>query len=507
MGKPFHMKRLFVSVMSLAGAWCTAGHAQEEDIFRLGMIAMPPAQGNPFFTTGTTPHMFYTAIFDTLTLVNEKGEVVPQIATSWQQVDDFTWTMDVRTDAAFSNGEPINASTVVTMVEAFERDDFRTFRVPDEFYFIAGARALDEDTVEITTSSPQALLPRYMSFFYLVPPRHLEENGAQALVSDPIGSGPFVVENWLAERILFRANETSWRPPRVDRLETLVLPQATSRLQALISGRIDVAVNLGPDDEPLLAANGLRLQPRNPVRISVVALNTQTEGTPFKDVRVRRAMNYAVDRAAIAENLLGGYVKPASQPTPANAIGYDPSLEPYPYDPDKARALLAEAGYADGFSTVFETVTGSSSATDAVMQQVAADLAQVGVAVEVRPILYSQQVARMTQGGWDGHMFSVDFATGPTMDGLRPIRLHSCTWNAPWYCDPVSEALYQKARAAPDLASRIALSRQVIKRYRDEATTILLFPLLGMDGLGPRVKTWAPANDRPMYHLAELEDD
>ena len=113
MGKPFHMKRLFVSVMSLAGAWCTAGHAQEEDIFRLGMIAMPPAQGNPFFTTGTTPHMFYTAIFDTLTLVNEKGEVVPQIATSWQQVDDFTWTMDVRTDAAFSNGEPINASTVV----------------------------------------------------------------------------------------------------------------------------------------------------------------------------------------------------------------------------------------------------------------------------------------------------------------------------------------------------------------------------------------------------------
>ena len=115
-----------------------------------------------------------------------------------------------------------------------------------------------------------------------------------------------------------------------------------------------MAVNLGPDDEPLLAANGLRLQPRNPVRISVVALDTQTEGTPFKDVRVRRAMNYAVDRAAIAENLLGGYVKPVSQPTPANAIGYDPSLEPYPYDPDKARALLAEAGYADGFSTVFE---------------------------------------------------------------------------------------------------------------------------------------------------------
>ncbi len=500
------MKPVISFAALLVGFVCTTVHAQE-NTFRVGMIAMPPAQGNPFFTTGTTPHMFYTAIFDTLTMVNEKGEVVPQIATSWDRIDEHSWTMDIRTDATFSNGEPINADTVVAMVEAFERDDFRTFRVPDEFYFIAGARALDDDTVELTTSSVQALLPRYMSFFYLVPPRHLQENGAQALASDPIGSGPFVVEDWQSQRIFLRANESSWRPPQVARLEALALPQATTRLQALVSGRIDVAINLGPDDEPLLNANGLRLQPRNPVRISVIALNTQTEGTPFTDVRVRQAMNYAVDRAAIAETLMGGYVKPASQPTPENAIGFDATLEPYPYDLDKARALMAEAGLADGFSTVFEVVTGANSATDAVMQQVAADLAQIDVDVEVRPILYSQVVSKMTQGGWEGHMFSVDFATGPTMDGLRPIRLHSCNWNAPWYCDPASEALYQKARVAPDPATRIDLTKQVIKRYRDEATTILLFPLLGMDGLGPRVKTWAPANDRPMYHLAELMGD
>lgn len=499
------MLRLLLSLAATIAV--TASQAQENGLLRVGMIAMPPAQGNPFFTTGTTPHMFYPAIFDTLTLVNEKGEVEPQIAISWTQVDNNTWTFDIRRGAAFSNGEPVNAETVVAMVDAFERDDFAVFRVPDEFTFIAGARALDDDTVEITTKTPQALLPRYMSFFYVVPPKHLEENGAQALASDPIGSGPFVVEDWLAERILLRANTDSWRTPKVKRLEALSLPQATSRLQALASGRIDVAINLGPDDAPAIEANGLRLHPRNPVRISVIALNTETEGTPFKDVRVRRAMNYAVNRAAIVDALVGGYVEQASQPTPENAIGYDPALEPYPYDPDRARALMAEAGLADGFETVFEVVTGASSSTDAVMQQVAADLARINVRAEVRPILYSQVVSKMTQGGWDGHMFSVDFATGPTMDGLRPIRLHSCGWNAPWYCDPVSEALYQRARTAPDRETRIELTRQVIKRYRDEATTILLFPLLGMDGLGPRVKTWAPVNDRLMFHLAELVED
>jgi len=306
---------------------------------------------------------------------------------------------------------------------------------------------------------------------------------------------------------LLRANKNSWRRPKVDRLEALALPQATSRLQALISGRIDVAINLGPDDKPLLDANDLRLQPRNPVRISVVALDTETPGSPFKDARVRQAMNYAVDRAAIAKTLMGGYVTPASQPTPENAIGYDPALEPYPYDPDKARALMADAGMADGFSTVFELVTGANSAHDAIIQKVASDLAQINVRAEVRPILYSQQIARMTQGNRVGHMFSVDFATGPTMDGLRPIRLHSCTWSAPWYCDPVSEDLYQRAKVAPDLETRVDLTKQVIKRYRDQASSIFLFPILGMDGIGPRVKTWSPANDRPLYHLLELVEE
>jgi peptide/nickel transport system substrate-binding protein len=498
------LKRITTLLAALLGMGLAQITAQAESLLRIGMIAMPPAQGNPFFTTGTTPHMFYPAIYDTLTQVSEMGVVVPQIATSWDRVDDLTWVFEIRPDTEFSNGEPVNAETVVAMVAAFERDDFIPFSLRREFDFIAGVRALDNLTVEVTTIAPHALLPRYMSFFYLVPPKHLADNGPEGLASNPIGSGPFVVDDWLAERVLLSANKTSWRAPKIDKLEALVLPQATSRLQALSSGRIDVAINLGPDDEPRLKAQGLRLVPRNPVRISVIALNTMIEDSPFKDVRVRQAMNYAVNREAIAATLMGGYVKPASQPTPENAIGFDPSLEPYQYDPDKARALLADAGMTDGFDAVFEVVTGANSSTDAVMQQVAADLARVNVRVEVRPIMYSQVVSRMTQGGWDGSMFSVDFATGPTMDGLRPFRLHSCTWNAPWYCDPIAEALYQEAKITADTEKRIDLTRQVIKRYRDEASSILLFPILGLDGLGARVKTWAPVNDRLMLHNAEL---
>ncbi|MEQ9445485.1 MAG: ABC transporter substrate-binding protein, partial [Rhodospirillaceae bacterium] len=220
--------------------------AQADSQLRLGFIAMPPSQGNPFFTTATTPHMFYPAIYDTLTLVNEKGEVEPQLAISWTRVDDLTWTFNLRPDTYFSNGEPVTAAGAVAMVNAFKRDDFIPFSLPRELDFITGARALDEDTVEFTTTAPHALLPRYMSFFYMVPPRHLEEFGAAGLANNPIGTGPFIVDDWMAERILLRANPDSWRAPKVDRLEVLALPQSTSRLQALVSGRIDVALNLGP---------------------------------------------------------------------------------------------------------------------------------------------------------------------------------------------------------------------------------------------------------------------
>ncbi|MEQ8734249.1 MAG: ABC transporter substrate-binding protein [Rhodospirillaceae bacterium] len=492
-------------IAGLAFAACSSlQNAQADSQLRLGFIAMPPAQGNPFFSTGTTPHMFYPAIYDTLTLVNEQGEVEPQLATSWTRVDDLTWTFDLRPNTYFSNGEKVTADAAVAMVEAFKRDDFIPFSLPRELDFITGARALDEDTVEFTTTAPHALLPRYMSFFYMVPPKHLEEFGAEGLAKDPIGSGPFIVDDWMAERILLRANPDSWRAPKIDRLEVLALPQSTSRLQALVSGRIDVALNLGPDDEPRLTRAGLKLHLRNPVRISVVALETLSDDSPFKDVRVRQAMNYAVNRKAITEALMGGYVEPATQPSPAAAIGFDPTLEAYAYDPDKARALLAEAGVADGFDVVFEVVTGASGSTDAVMQQVAADLARVNVRVEVRPIMYSQVIASMTQGGWNGHMFSIDFATGPTMDGLRPFRLHSCTWAASWYCDPVAEALYQEALVTADAEVRADLTRKVITRYRDQASSIFLFPMLGLDGIGPRVKTWTPVNDRLMLHEVEL---
>jgi peptide/nickel transport system substrate-binding protein len=491
----------------IAALWLAfAQTAAADGPLRVGMIAMPPAQANPYFTTATTPNMFYPALYDTLTMVDESGEVVPQVAQSWERVDDLTWRFRLRDDVVFSTGEPVTAETVAGVLAHLQSDAFAAQSITREFRMLKSARVVSEFEVELTTAWPHALLPRYLSFFYLAPPDYVTQVGLQGLANEPVGSGPFVLDDWQAERVLLSPNPRSWQPAHVSAMEALVLPTPTARLQAVVTDRIDVAYALGPDDEATLRANGLGLYMRNPVRILVMGFNAVKEGSPFADVRIRRAVNHAVNRKAITAALMGGYVEPATQPVPKGSIGYDPELEGYAYDPDKAKALLAEAGYPDGFDVIYEVTAGASSMTDAYSQQVAADLARVGIRMEVRPILFTDAVQKMTRGGWEGTMFSTDFATGPSMDGLRPFRLHSCGWSAPWYCDADAEPLYEQARVAPDRETREGLTRQLVRRYLDQASALYLFPALGLDGLGKRIVQWKTLNDRPLYHEARVKD-
>lgn len=467
---------------------------------------MPPSKGNPYFTTSTTAQIFWSSIYDTLTFVNEDGDVIPQLATDWRQMSDNVWEVDLRDDIVFSDGTPFNADTVVGLTRIFKSDEAVGQGLLRELDFIAEARALDNDTVEFTTSAPHALLPRYLSYFYVSPPDYLAEVGFQGIADAPIGTGPFVVDSWTAARVMLHANQTSWRAPKVDRLEALSLPDPTARVQALVSDRIDIAFHLGTDSIRQLEMAGLTYVVRNPTRISVYGLVTEKEGSPFKDVRVRQAVNYGVNRKAITETLLSGLADPSSQTAPPAAFGYNPDLEPYPYDPEKARALLAEAGYPDGLDMIIEAVVAASTDSASVVQQVAADLARVGIRLEVRTVLLSQMVSLMQQGGWAGYMFSTDYASAPTLDALRPFRLHSCTWSTPWFCDPEADAIIAAAKAAPDEEERRRLTQKVLKMYRDRAQSLILFPMIGLDGIGRRVTHFDPMNDRPSYHTITLAD-
>lgn len=475
--------------------------AAAADKLRIGITAMPAEHGNPFGTAGTTANFILPAVYDRLFAFDNDGKLQPQLAARWEMRDPKTWAVTLRRDIVFSNGERLDAAGVKAVFDALRAPEAVAYFGAREPRQLAAVETENDDTLILRTREPNAVLPGQISIVPMAAPGHLAKVGIAGLAAQPVGSGPFTVESWSEQRIVMRANPTSWRKPQVAELEYLVLPEPMSRMQGLLSDRIDIAIAVDPEQIEDLHAAGKRVVQRKPNRILTIVFNTLDPGSPFRNEKVRQAMNYAVDRAAIARQLLAGLVAPASQGTVPEAHGYNPDLKPYPYDPGKARALLREAGYPNGFAFTFEFPAGTLASGAAIMQQVAADLAKVGVAMKVQPISFAQFTRQFTQGGWGGQALLSDYPVY-SLDGLRSFyrSTHSCDWSAPWFCDRNIQPLIDAAGVEIDLTKREAMTRQVLAYYRDTAESLLLFPVLGLDALGPRVGGWETWNDIIQFH-------
>ena len=486
---------------------CWSAPTLADSTFRIALTAAPPSKGNPLPTIGTTPQLFWTAIYDRLVDIDNDGNVVPQLAESWEPVTETEWHFHLRRDVVFSNGEPLTAETVKTAFDMTREDAVNAltwFRVAHQYPRID---IIDEHTVAIHTEFPNAMAPRYLSAFFVVPSGVLKASGIAALINEPVGSGPFVVDDWASDRVLLSANKSSWRAPKVAAMEARFVPDSSARLQALLTGEVDVAVAISPDQTDQLEMAGHRAITRNPTRIIVFALKSNDPDSPFADERVRKAYNYAVNKRVITEVLLGGLVEPATQGATPFSVGYIEGLDAYPYDPDRARALLKEAGYSDGLSFTIESVSGTLPNDTAILQQIASDVARVGMDMNVQLITYPQLLRRTLLGELGGDGFLMDF-TNRYADALRGVlnTNHTCRGpGEPWFCDQNIQPVIDLAERTFDLQERTRLTEQVVRYYTDVAQSLFLFPALGLDGVHKRVTWWQPMNDRFMYHMVELD--
>ena len=478
-----------------------------EKVFRVGATALPPSQGNPYTSVGTTSQFVWAAIYDTLAKEDNTGALQPGLATSWENPDPLTWVFKLRKGVTFSNGERWDAPAAKKLLDILRLDPRGLAQASNrEARRFKDVLAPDADTLVIKLEEPNAMLPRHLTQLLFVAPAHLDKVGFDGLSAQPVGTGSFVVEQWLPEKVVLKANPTAWRKPKVDRLEFLTLPEPVARMQALQTGQVDVAFAVNPEQVAELTASGLKIVKRQPARIFCIVFQTRDPASPFTDVRLRQAVSYAVNVKAITDTLLGGMVEPASQGALPDMIGFNPALKPFPYDPAKARALLKDAGKPDGFSFVLEFGAGTLSYDAAVMQQVAADLAAVGIKMEIRPVSYAQYARLVVAGGWKGSAIPMDYLPVGS-DALRAIYRgsHSCAWNTPWFCDQAIEARVNAAGTEPDPAKRLVMTQDLLKTYRDIAESLLLFPILGLDALGPRVATWEAWHDIPQFHAIALK--
>jgi peptide/nickel transport system substrate-binding protein len=323
-------------------------------------------------------------IFDPLVWINDAGEFEPALAESWTVSDDgLTYTYKLREDVVFHNGEPFNADAVVFT--------WGVAKDPENQYFNIWERAsevnkVDEFTVEIVSPEINSLfLSLTATQWFFFPPAYYAEVGRSDFSQAPIGTGPFMLTEWIqGDRIVLDKNPNYWRDgfPKLDRLIFRPITESSTRAAAIQTGEVDIVNRLSPDEAASLGGiDGVNVIEYATNRVYYIAFNNLTSGVgePTEDPIVRQALNYAVDVEGIIGALFAGKGRQATGfVTPAD-FGYDATLTAYPYDPDKARELLAEAGWADGFDIGFECPTGAYTNFEQVCEAIEAQLGEVGV--------------------------------------------------------------------------------------------------------------------------------
>ncbi len=477
-----------------------------QDIIRIGTTALPPTQGNPYRNTGA-PHSYtWSATFDGLTRIDETGLLKPWLATEWTLKDDLTWVIHLRDDVSFSNDAPFTSEAVVNAVDFLTSANSGREAVARELQFIKSAHAVDAHTVEIVTHTPAPHLPRAMPILYMVEPGQWTELGPEGFAREPVGTGPYHPVDFGATRIQYEAVPSSWRRPIVPRLEIIAAPEAYTRTQAVMANQMDIALILGPEENATIEAGGGLGMSWPTAALQSISFHHGKE-TPLDDVRVREALNLAVDRRMLMDILLDGIPEPATQPGVRFAYGFNESLPPIPYDPDRAKALLAEAGYPDGFSFVVQGAVGSGPNDAAVYQLVAQYLAAIGVTMEIRTFPITQLIRGVMEGDWNGDAFVIAFAMAPTVDVLRITRNHSCRWTHPWYCDERIMPAINEALVTLDEQRGLELRHEIMQFYREEWVALYLYQLVRFAGMRANVRGFSEVNDFVSFETIHFAND
>jgi ABC-type transport system substrate-binding protein len=477
---------------------------QGDSALRVGITALPPKPGNPFSSFGIPSIYTWSAIFEGLTFVTEDGEVTGALANAWTQIDKLTWRITLRNDVMFHSGRALTSTDVAWTLNFVISPAAAEFSIAREVGFIESARAVDATSVDITLTAPNPALPRYLALIPIVDATQWQSLGAEGFSRAPSGTGPYQVTAWRDNGATLKRFDKAWRKAPSETLDLIVIPDPVARLQSLTSNRIDIAVLLGPDQVTEAQTGTARVSVSRPGSVIGLAyvLTAIPATHPLADVRVRRALNMAVNRAAYIENLLSGVTRAAVQPATPSVSGYDAAHKDV-FDPAAAKTLLAEAGYAKGFSFTL-TAPLAGGADSAVLQRVAADLAQVGVTMIIRATPVPQFVRYVQEGGWPGEAFVMNFQAERSLDGLRFTRIHSCRSRTPWYCRNSTEELVMTAEAEANAEARTALTQQVVGAYVEDATALWLHEATYITGLGSRIDAYNENFGFTRYDLITL---
>ncbi|WP_420566354.1 ABC transporter substrate-binding protein [Thalassobaculum sp.] len=479
------LRRMLVAAAAFGAFGATAAAQTPPGVLIVAQIAEPKSL-DPHAVTAVNDFRILMNVYDGLVRYKPGSlEVEPALAESWTVSEDGTvYTFTLRDGVTFHDGSELDAEAVKFNFDRMldENHPFHdTGPFPLSFFFgsVDSVEATDAKTVVFTLKEPYA--PFLSNLAYptglIVSPAAVREHG-EDFGRNPSGTGPFTFVEWESNaKVVVEANPDYWDgAPDLKAVVFRPITDANTRVAEMLSGGIDVMVEVPPDNLSTFADDGSYtvFEQAGP-HLWFLILNAK-EG-PMADKMVRQAVNYAIDKTALVDNVLQGTAEVAAGPTPpAFAWAYNEALEPYPHDPEKARALLKEAG-AEGASLTFYVTEGGSGMLDpiAMGSAIQADLAEVGLDVAIETYEWNTFLGKVNPGlEGKADMAEMAWMTNDP-DTLPYLALRTDAFpdkggfNSGYYSNPEVDTLLEDARRATDQAERARLYKQMQEIVHEDA--------------------------------------
>ncbi|MCL1994292.1 MAG: ABC transporter substrate-binding protein [Spirochaetes bacterium] len=493
---------LLSTVLVFSG--CGGGVAERTDHLIVGIPAMhtnlDPTLQNDIPSTRVIFH-----VFDTLVWVDYNMEPQPNLAESWEWVDPANPTalrVFLRQGVLFHNGDPLTARDVQFSLDRASQSP----HIATVASAISSTEIVNDHEVIIHLDYPFVPFINFLGHggLSILNERAVTELGVAAHSHAPVGTGPYRLTNIVAgDRVELVRWENYWGTPApIENLTFRLLADASTRLIALETGEIDIMIDVPPPDMSRVRGHSdLTLHHEENVATHYVAFNVQRP--PFDDVRVRHAVQYALDLDAMVNAVFMGAFSPATGPiSPRVWASASENLAPFPFNPERARELLAEAGFPDGFSITFMTNQGNPQRADTgeIMQNM---LREVGIDMSVQILEWGAFLDASDRGEPDALMIAWVPTTGDPDNGLF-ATFHSSTWgpggNRAFFSHPEVDSLLEAGRRESDPAVRAQIYYQAQRIIHAESPWIFMATGAEITGVRNNVQGFRPApNSLPRF--------
>ena len=483
--------RLVLILPVLALLMCGSALAAGGKTLRMAYDADPASLDPHEQLSGATLQLSHL-VFDPLVRFRQDMTLEPRLAKSWEQIDARTTRFHLRDDVKFHSGRTLTAEDVVWTVDRLKRSpDFKALFEPFE-----GAKAVDDHTVDLITKKPYPLVLNLATYIFPMdrafytgtdargqPKDAVVKHGSSFASTHMSGTGPFIVTNReQGVKLELKRFDDYWdknSPGNVDKIIFTPIKEPATRVAALLAGDVDFIGPVPPSDLARVQSAGCcALVTMTSPRVLTFELN-QDRVAAFKDPRVRQAINYAIDREAIAKKIMRGQATAAGQLSPPGYAGHDPALKPR-YDLAKAKSLMKEAGYEKGFSVTMMAPNNRYIGDARIAQAVAAMLAKINIKVDLQTMpkaqywqRFDERAADMMMIGWQSD--TLDSANFYEFLAMTPDKKTGYgQYNAGDYSNPEVDRLTLETQTMTDPEQRAKVLKRIERILYDDAALVPL---------------------------------